>query len=339
MLAKSVPTIPAGKLYEPKWDGFRAIVFRDGDSVEIGSRNTKPMQRYFPEVVEAVLEHLPSRCVVDGEIIVPSSSHTGLDFEALLQRVHPAESRVRLLSVETPARLVLFDLLALDDEDLTGRPFSERRARLEGIVRGDGPVSVTAQTADLSVAERWFSQFEGAGLDGIVAKDPASLYLPGKRTMAKIKHERTADCVVAGYRPHASGPDALGSLLLGLYTDEGVLASVGVAASFPMARRRSLVEELAPLVVPLEGHPWDYSSDGRTPREAEGSRWSRGKDLSFVPLEPSLVVEVAYDHMEGARFRHTAQFRRWRPDRSPESCTYAQLEEPVSFDLADVLSA
>ena len=339
MLAKSVPTIPAGKLYEPKWDGFRAIVFRDGDSVEIGSRNTKPMQRYFPEVVAAVLTHLPERCVVDGEIIVPSSSHTGLDFDALLQRVHPAESRVRLLAETTPARLVLFDLLALDDEDLTGLPFSSRRARLEGIVRGDGPVSVTAQTSDLAVAQRWFSQFEGAGLDGIVAKDPSSPYEPGKRTMQKIKHERTADCVVAGYRPHASGSDALGSMLLGLYTSEGVLASVGVAASFPMARRRELVEELAPLVTPLEGHPWNYQAEGRTPREAEGSRWSRGKDLSFVPLRPELVVEVAYDHLEGERFRHTTQFRRWRPDRSPESCTYAQLEEPVSYDLADVLSA
>ncbi len=338
MLAKAVPTIPPGRLYEPKWDGFRAIVFRDGDSVEIGSRNTKPMQRYFPEVVAAVLEHLPPRCVVDGEIIVPSSSHTGLDFEALLQRVHPAESRVRLLSVETPARLVLFDVLALGDDDLTSRPFAERRAILTSMVSGSGPVSVTAQTDSQEVAQRWFSQFEGAGLDGIVAKDPAGVYEPGKRTMQKIKHERTADCVVAGYRPHKSGPDAVGSLLLGLYNAEGTLASVGVAASFPMARRRELVEELAPLVVPLEGHPWDYSASGRTPRESEGSRWSAGKDLSFVPLEPSRVVEVAYDHMEGDRFRHTAQFRRWRPDRDPESCTYAQLEEPVSYDLADVLA-
>ncbi|MEZ0447361.1 ATP-dependent DNA ligase [Cellulomonas sp. ICMP 17802] len=339
MLAKSVPKIPGDKLYEPKWDGFRAIVFRDGDSVEIGSRNTKPMQRYFPEVVAACLEHLPPRCVVDGEIIVPSSSHSGLDFEALLQRVHPAESRVRLLSVETPALLVLFDVLALGDDDLTSRPFSERRAVLESLVTPGGPISVTAQTSSLDEATDWFSRFEGAGLDGIVAKDPAGPYEPGKRTMQKIKHERTADCVVAGYRPHASGPDAVGSLLLGLYTADGTLASVGVAASFPMARRRELVTELAPLVVPLEGHPWDYSSDGRTPREAEGSRWSRGKDLSFVPLSPTLVVEVAYDHMEGERFRHTAQFRRWRPDRSPESCTYAQLEEPVSYSLSDVLAA
>lgn len=338
MLSKSAATIPPGKLYEPKWDGFRAIVFRDGDSVEIGSRNTKPMQRYFPEVVEAVLSYLPDRCVVDGEIIVPSSSHSGLDFEALLQRVHPAASRVRLLSVETPALLVLFDVLALGDDDLTTRPFSERRAVLTSMVSPGGPISITAQTSSLEVASTWFSQFEGAGLDGIVAKDPDGLYEPGKRTMQKIKHERTADCVVAGYRPHKSGDDAVGSLLLGLYTSEGELASVGVAASFPMARRRELVTELAPLVVPLEGHPWDYSAMARTPREAAGSRWSAGKDLSFVPLEPSRVVEVAYDHMEGVRFRHTAQFRRWRPDRTPTSCTFEQLEEPVSYALKDVLA-
>ena len=337
MLSKSAPTIPPGKLYEPKWDGFRAIVFRDGDSVEIGSRNTKPMQRYFPEVVQAVLDFLPERCVVDGEIIVPSASG-GLDFDALLQRVHPAESRVRLLSVETPALLVLFDVLALGDDDLTGRPFSERREILSTLVTPGGPISITAQTSSMDIAAQWFSQFEGAGLDGVVAKDPAGLYEPGKRTMQKIKHERTADCVVAGYRPHKSGDDAVGSLLLGLFNDDGVLASVGVAASFPMARRRELVTELAPLVVPLEGHPWDYSSEGRTPREAAGSRWSAGKDLSFVPLAPTRVVEVAYDHMEGDRFRHTAQFRRWRPDRDPSSCTYAQLEEPVSYSLSDVLA-
>jgi len=339
MLAKSAPRIPADRLYEPKWDGFRAIVYRDGDEVEIGSRNTKPMQRYFPEVVDAVKAYLPAQCVVDGEIVVASQEHTGLDFEALLQRVHPAESRVRLLAEQTPGLLVLFDVLAVGDEDLTGRPLSERRAVLEGLVRPGGPVYVTAQTDDRDLAERWFSQFEGAGLDGIVAKDPSSVYEPGKRTMTKVKHERTADCVLAGYRPHTSGPDAVGSLLLGLYTDDGVLASVGVAASFPMARRRELVTELAPLVTSLEGHPWGASALGRTPREAEQSRWARGKDLSFVPLRPERVVEVAYDHLEGDRFRHTTQFRRWRPDRDPESCTYAQLEEPVSYDLRDVLAA
>ena len=339
MLAKSAPRIPADRLYEPKWDGFRAIVYRDGDEVEIGSRNTKPMQRYFPEVVDAVKAYLPAQCVVDGEIVVASQEHTGLDFEALLQRVHPAESRVRLLAEQTPGLLVLFDVLAVGDEDLTGRSLSERRAVLEGLVRPGGPVYVTAQTDDRDLAERWFSQFEGAGLDGIVAKDPSSVYEPGKRTMTKVKHERTADCVLAGYRPHTSGPDAVGSLLLGLYTDDGVLASVGVAASFPMARRRELVTELAPLVTSLEGHPWGASALGRTPREAEQSRWARGKDLSFVPLRPERVVEVAYDHLEGDRFRHTTQFRRWRPDRDPESCTYAQLEEPVSYDLRDVLAA
>lgn len=339
MLSSAGKSIPAGRLYEPKWDGFRAIVFRDGDEVEIGSRNTKPMQRYFPEVVEAVLAHLPARCVVDGEIVVPSRDHEGLDFEALLQRVHPAESRVRLLARETPALLVLFDVLALGDDDLRALPFAERRAILEDLVVPGGPVYVTAQTSSVETATDWFSRFEGAGLDGVVAKAPDGTYQPGKRTMTKVKHERTADCVLAGYRPHASGPDAVGSLLLGLYTDEGVLASVGVAASFPMARRKSLVTELAPLVTTLEGHPWGALAEGRTPRQAEQSRWAQGKDLSFVPLRPEIVVEVAYDHLEGDRFRHTTQFRRWRPDRDPESCTYAQLDEPVGYALADVLAA
>lgn len=339
MLAKTSPDIPAGMLYEPKWDGFRTVVFRDSDEVELGSRNTKPMQRYFPEVVAAVLSDLPERCVVDGEIVVPSADGTRLDFEALLQRVHPAASRVALLAEQTPARLVLWDVLALGDDDLTGLPFAERRGVLDGLLLGtSGAVSVTPQTSDLDQARRWFSQFEGAGLDGIVAKDPASAYLPGKRAMVKVKHERTADCVVAGYRLHTSGPDAVGSLLLGLYTDDGVLASVGVAGAFTMAYRRQLLTELAPLVTDLEGHPWGAAATGRTPREAEHSRWAAGRDLSFVPLRPELVVEVAYDHLEGDRFRHTAQLRRWRPDRTPESCTYAQLEEPVSYDLAEVLA-
>ncbi len=340
MLAKSAPQIPPGMLYEPKWDGFRTIVFRDGDEVELGSRNTKPMQRYFPEVVAAVLAELPERCVVDGEIVVPSEDGTRLDFEALLQRVHPAASRVRLLAEQTPARLVIFDVLALEDDDLRGIPFAERRGVLDGLALGSsGGVSLTPQTSDLAVAGEWFEQFEGAGLDGVVAKDPASTYQPGKRVMTKVKHERTADCVVAGYRLHTSGPDAVGSLLLGLYTDEGVLASVGVAGAFTMKYRRELLTELAPLVTTLEGHPWGASATGRTPREAEHSRWAAGRDLSFVPLRPERVVEVAYDHLEGNRFRHTAQLRRWRPDRTPESCTYAQLEEPVRYDLASVLSS
>jgi len=343
MLAKTSADIPAGMLYEPKWDGFRTVVFRDGEEVELGSRNTKPMQRYFPEVVAAVLTDLPQRCVVDGEIVVPSADGTRLDFEALLQRVHPAASRVKLLAEQTPARLVLWDVLALGDDDLTGRPFAERRGVLDGLLLGSSgtparSVSVTPQTSDLDQARRWFSQFEGAGLDGIVAKDPASAYQPGKRAMVKVKHERTADCVVAGYRLHTSGPDAVGSLLLGLYTDDGVLASVGVAGAFTMAYRRQLLAELAPLVTDLESHPWGAAATGRTPREAEHSRWAAGRDLSFVPLRPELVVEVAYDHLEGDRFRHTAQLRRWRPDRTPESCTYAQLEEPVGYDLTEVLA-
>lgn len=339
MLAKVAPSIPPDQRYEPKWDGFRTIVFRDGDEVELGSRNTKPMQRYFPEVVAAVLADLPERCVVDGEIVVPSADGTQLDFEALLARVHPAASRVRLLAEQTPARLVLWDVLAVGDDDLTGLPFIERRGVLDGLLVGSsGAVSVTPQTDDFAVAQRWFEQFEGAGLDGIVAKDPASTYQPGKRVMTKVKHERTADCVVAGYRLHTSGPDAVGSLLLGLYTDDGTLASVGVAGAFSMAYRRELLTELAPLVTSLEDHPWSAAATGRTPREAEHSRWAAGRDLSFVPLRPERVVEVAYDHLEGDRFRHTAQLKRWRPDRDPASCTYAQLEEPVRYDLTEVLA-
>ncbi|WP_159809819.1 ATP-dependent DNA ligase [Cellulomonas citrea] len=339
MLAKVAPAIPPGLVYEPKWDGFRALVFRDGDEVEIGSRSTKPLQRYFPEVLEAVRAALPPRCVVDGEIVVASQVHTGLDFEALLARVHPAASRVRALAVATPALLVAFDLLVLGDEDLRDVPFAQRRALLVEAVQPGRGVHVTPQTDDVALARRWFEQFEGAGLDGVVAKDPSSAYQPGKRVMTKIKHERTADCVVAGYRPHTSGPDAVGSLLLGLVTDDGVLASVGVVGAFPMARRRELAVELAPLVTDLSEHPWGDSAQGRTPREAERSRWAAGRDLSFVPLRPERVVEVAYDHMEGDRFRHTTQFRRWRPDRDSASCTYAQLAEPVSYDLADVLGA
>jgi ATP-dependent DNA ligase len=336
MLARSASAIPPGQRYEPKWDGFRALVFRDGDEVEIGSRTTKPMQRYFPEVVEAVRSALPARCVLDGEIVVASTVHSGLDFEALLARVHPAASRVRLLAEQTPAVLVAFDLLALGDEDLRATPFAQRREQLAAIV-GDG-VFVTPQTDDLVEAGRWFEQFEGAGLDGVVAKDPASTYQPGKRVMTKVKHERTADVVVAGYRPHASGPDAVGSLLLGLFTEEGALAFVGVASAFPMDTRRALIGELAPLVTGLDRHPWGPTARGRSPRDAERSRWSAGKDLSFVPLAAERVLEVAYDHLEGDRFRHTVQLRRWRPDRDPASCTYAQLAEPVGYDLSDVLA-
>jgi ATP-dependent DNA ligase len=346
MLAKPVAAIPAGQLYEPKWDGFRSVVFRDGDEVEIGSRNEKPMTRYFPELVEAFKAALPPRCVVDGEIVVVDEAGTGLDFETLLQRVHPAASRVRKLSVETPASYVAFDLLAVGDEDLTAEPFTTRRARLEQLLPAHAPVRggvhVTPATDDLETAREWFERFEGAGLDGLIAKRGDLTYQPDKRVMTKIKPDRTADCVVAGYRVHKSGPDAIGSLLLGLYADDGRLASVGVIGAFPMARRKELFAELQPLVTTFDDHPWAWAaqeSGTRTPREAEHSRWNAQKDLSFVPLRPERVVEVRYDHMEGARFRHTAQFARWRPDRDPASCTYAQLERPVRFDLAEVLSA
>jgi ATP-dependent DNA ligase len=339
MLAKSVPMIPADGSFEPKWDGFRSIIFRDGAEVEIGSRNEKPMTRYFPELVTAFQAELPDRCVVDGEIVIATDS--GLDFEALQQRIHPATSRVNMLAVQTPASFVAFDLLALGDDDLTGLPFQQRRALLEqalGSVRA--PVHITPATTDREVALRWFSEFEGAGLDGVVAKPLQGKYQPDKRVMFKIKHERTADCVVAGYRLHKSGPDAIGSLLLGLYGEDGTLASVGVIGAFPMARRRELFEEMQPLVTEFDNHPWNWAAlaeTSRTPRSGETSRWNAGKDLSFIPLRPERVVEVRYDHMEGARFRHTAQFSRWRPDRTPESCTYAQLERPVTFDLGDIV--
>jgi ATP-dependent DNA ligase len=338
MLAKSVAEIPPGASYEPKWDGFRSLVFRDGDEVELGSRNEKPMTRYFPELVAAVQAELPDRCVVDGEIVIATDA--GLDFEALQQRIHPAVSRVTMLSTATPASFIAFDLLALGDEDLSGRPFVERRAALVEALAGAGPsVHVTPATTDLDEARRWFTEFEGAGLDGVVAKPLDGTYQPDKRVMYKIKHERTADCVVGGYRLHKSGPDAIGSLMLGLYRDD-TLVSVGVIGAFPMARRRELFAELQPLVTTFDGHPWDWAAHlagERTPRKGEGSRWNNGKDLSFVPLRPELVVEVRYDHMEGERFRHTAQFNRWRPDRDPRSCTYEQLEQPVTFRLDDIV--
>jgi len=339
MLARAVPSIPEGAmLYEPKWDGFRAIIFRDGDEVEIGSRNERPMTRYFPEVVEAVKQHLPQRCVVDGELVVVVGDR--LEFEVLQQRIHPAASRIALLSRQTPARLVVFDLLALDDRDCTGLPLQERRALLEEALAGAAePVHLTPATRDPALAAQWFEQFEGAGLDGVVAKPLSGTYQPDKRVMFKIKHARTADCVVAGYRTYKGDEESIGSLLLGLYDEEGALASVGVVGAFPAARRRELFAELQPLVTTFDDHPWAWAAPAqgvRTPRSSEGSRWNNGKDLSFVPLRPELVVEVRYEHMEGSRFRHTAQFNRWRPDRDPRTCTYAQLEEPVGYDLADI---
>ncbi len=342
MLAKAVPDIPPGMHYEAKWDGFRSIVFRDGDEVELGSRNERPMTRYFPELVEALKANLPVRCVVDGEIVIVRGDR--LDFESLLLRIHPAESRVNLLAREIPASFVAFDLLALDDESLLEEPFASRRERLESALAGARPpVHVAAGTADVETARSWFEHFEGAGLDGVIAKPFEVPYTPDQRVMFKIKHERTADCVVAGFRWHKTGP-IIGSLLLGLYNAAGALQHVGVTASFPFKRRAELVDELEPYrMEDFTGHPWaewaqaEAHMGGRLPGAV--SRWNAKKDLSWVPLRPELVCEVAYEHMEGTRFRHTAQFRRWRHDRDPRSCTYAQLEEPVRYDLAQVLSA
>jgi ATP-dependent DNA ligase len=349
MLAKSVPGVPdpsafpGGVLYEPKWDGFRCIVFRDGDEVELGSRNERPLTRYFPEVVEAVRSELPRRCVVDGEIVVATGAT--LDFGALQQRIHPAKSRVDRLAAETPASFVAFDLLAIDDEDLTHEGFGVRRARLERALAGvKPPIHLTPATDDPAVARDWFEVFEGAGLDGVVAK-PATLgYRQNERVMQKIKHLRTADCAVAGFRWHTSGP-VVGSLLLGLYDDGGGLQHVGVCGAFSAARRRELVDELAPYRVDdLSGHPWAQWAEWEADRAAAAerrpgavSRWNAHKDLSWEPLRVELVCEVSYDHMEGNRFRHTAQFQRWRPDRTPDSCTFEQLQTPVSFDLSAVL--
>jgi ATP-dependent DNA ligase len=343
MLAKPVTQLPDGPYsFEPKWDGFRTIVFRDGDEVQLGSRNDRPMTRYFPELVQAIKAHLPTRCVIDAEIVVPDAAGRRLDFDALLLRIHPAASRVALLAAQTPARLVAFDLLALGEVDATGQPFRRRRQVLErALARAGPPVHLTPATTDRDRALDWLGRFEGAGLDGVVAKGLDGVYEPDRRGWFKVKHQRTADCVVAGYRLHKHGPDLVGSLLLGLFTDAGELASVGVVGAFPLARRRELFAELQPLVTTFEGHPWDWGAwqaGSRTARQAETSRWNPGKALSFVPLRPERVVEVRYDHLEGRRFRHTAQFVRWRPDRDPRSCTYAQLEETVNFELADVLA-
>ncbi|HQR26729.1 MAG TPA: ATP-dependent DNA ligase [Nocardioides sp.] len=358
MLAKSVSGVPdparysvgevPGLSFEPKWDGFRCLVFRDGDEVELASRNTKPLTRYFPEVVAAVREQLPERCVLDGELFVASRSGAGarLEFETLQERIHPAASRIALLAETTPAEYVAFDLLALGDASYLDRPFMERRAALEDALAGlSGPCWLTRTTTDPAVAEEWFHRFEGAGLDGVVAKPLGAPYRQNARSMLKIKHERTADVVVAGYREHKTSTPArplLGSLLLGLY-DGGTLQHIGVSASFTAARRAELIEQLQPLVCPIEEHPWGAWAEWAiaNPDRVPGtqSRWSAGKDLSFTPLRPDLVVEVAYDHMEGRRFRHTAQFRRWRTDRDPASCDYSQLEEPAGYDLGRVLVA
>lgn len=343
MLAKPVAKIPPDMHYEAKWDGFRAIVFRDGAEVEFGSRTGKPLTRYFPELVEAVRERVPERCVLDGEIVIAREGH--LDFDALTERIHPAESRVRLLAERTPASFVAFDLLALADESLVDVELGDRRALLEReLAEVTPPVHVAPATTDIEVAQRWFEQYEGAGLDGVIAKPLTLRYRQDERLMFKVKHERTADVVVAGYRLHKSGP-VVGSLLLGLYDTQGALQHVGVSAAFSMKRREELVGELEPLrMESAEGHPWAAWAEEAAHETARlpgaPSRWSGKKDLSWVPLRPERVCEVAYDHMEnGQRFRHTARFRRWRPDRTPESCTYAQLEEPVRYDLTEILGS
>jgi ATP-dependent DNA ligase len=347
MLAKAADVIPDGEgwLYEPKWDGFRCIVFRDGDEVVLASRNERPFTRYFPELQDPLRAVLPDRCVVDGEIVVPARDERGLDFDALLQRIHPAASRVRRLAEETPASFVAFDLLAEGDDALLDQPLEVRHRRLENtLVRpGTQPVYLCPSTSDHATALRWFTEFEGAGLDGIVAKRLGDPYTPDKRTLVKVKHHRTADCVIAGYRIHKDG-NGVGSLLLGLYDAEGRLHHVGVAASFSVKRRAELLVELEPLTHDaLEGHPWrdwaewSASAAAETRMPGGGSRWNAGKDLSWVPLRIELVAEVTFGQLQEGRFRHGSQFLRWRPDREPASCTYDQLEVAGSLPFSDVV--
>jgi ATP-dependent DNA ligase len=340
MLAKLARTIPTDPdlLYEPKWDGFRCIVFRDGDEIELASRNQRPFNRYFPELLAPLAAALPDRCVVDGEIVVPSNEGRGLDFDALQQRIHPAASRVKLLSEKTPASFVAFDLLALDDADLMATPFGERRLQPASALRPNASVHLTPATTDPDIAQRWFTRFEGAGLDGVMAKSLHGVYTPDKRTLVKVKHERSADCAVAGYRIHKDGK-GVGSLLLGLFDDDGRLHHVGVCAAFATAFRTELLAELEPLTHDaLDGHPWrewaelQAHSEQRMP--GGFSRWNVDKDLSFVPIRVERVVEVTFGQLEHGRFRHGVQFVRWRPDRDPQSCRYEQLDvaSPVRFE-------
>jgi ATP-dependent DNA ligase len=333
MLAKRAAELPPGSgyIFEPKWDGFRAIVFRDGDDLLIQSRDGKPLNRYFPELVHTLLQQLPTQCVLDGEIVIAAQGR--LDFDALQLRIHPAASRIQLLAQQTPASIVFFDLLSLGDEDLRATGFETRIQRLTELLQNaTPPLHQTPSTRDRALAEDWFRRFEGAGLDGVMAKPVAGLYQPDKRAMLKIKHERDCDCVVGGFRWHKGGEGtAVGSLLLGLYAAAGALQHVGVCASFTMPRRKELVAFLAPYREnAAANHPWSWEDKGHTAdaqRMPGGqSRWNAGKDLSWVALRPELVVEVAYEHMQGDRFRHMAQFRRWRPDKPPADCTYAQLE-------------
>src|SRR5512133_2477371 len=348
MLARASDALPAGEgwLFEPKWDGFRAMVFRDGPRLHLQSRELKPLDRYFPELEAPLRARLPARCVVDGEIVI--AGERGLDFEALLLRIHPAAARVKQLAALSPASVVLFDLLALGDRDLRGAPLAERRALLgRALAPGEpgGRVLVTPATRDPAVAADWFSRFEGAGLDGVVAKRLDGTYQPGVRAMTKVKHARTADCAVGGFRWHKNGPGTMvGSLLLGLHDAEGKLHHVGICSAFTTAMRRQLVQELAPLREnAMEGHPWrewaEWSERGEDPGQrlpGASSRWNRGKDLSWKPLRVERVCEVAYDHLQGDRFRHATHFLRWRPHRSPRDCTYAQLEETPAYELSRI---
>jgi len=349
MLSKRVDDIPAAGtwIFEPKWDGFRALIFRDGDEIEIQSRDGKPLNRYFPEVVETLRVQLPVRCVLDGEIVIARDGR--LDFDSLQLRLHPAASRVKLLSQQIPASVVFFDLLCAGDRDLRGEPFDIRRHELEAMLSGaKPPIHLTPATRESSVASDWFRRFEGAGLDGVMAKPAAGPYEPNKRVMLKVKHERDCDCVVAGFRWYKKGDrSAVGSLLLGLFDQAGALQHVGVCASFSDEKRLELVEFLAPWRrEALVNHPWKSWAEhmpesGDMGRRMPGgqSRWSQGKDLSWEPLRPELVVEVAYEHMQGDRFRHMAHFRRWRTDKKPADCTYAQLEVVPPHELAAIFAS
>ena len=349
MLSAAADALPAGPgwQFEPKWDGFRTLVFRDGDEILLQSRDEKPMNRYFPELLAPLARTLPPRCVLDGEVVIVGAA--GLDFEALLLRIHPAASRVKLLAAQSPASYVAWDLLALEDEDLREVPLAARRERLEqALARATPPVHVSPATRDRALAEDWFRRFEGAGLDGVMAKRLEAPYRAGERTMIKVKHARTADCVVAGFRWHKKDPGTMvGSLLLGLYDDQGTLHHVGVTAAFTNAVRKQLVAELAPLRErALQQHPWRDWATAEEDSSVQGqrmpgatSRWNRSKDLSWEPLRPERVCEVAYDHMQGSRFRHAAQFLRWRPDKRPQDCRYDQLEVTPAYELERVFGA
>lgn len=343
MLAKRVDALPAGDtwIFEPKWDGFRTLIFRDGDEILIQSRDEKPLNRYFPELLDPLRALLPGRCVLDGEIVI--ARHGALDFDSLQLRLHPAASRAKLLSEQIPASVVFFDLLCDGDRDLCGEPFHRRRAELEALLaRATPPIHITPSTRESNVASDWFRRFEGAGLDGVMAKPASGTYQPDKRVMLKVKHERDCDCVVAGFRWHKKGQGtSIGSLLLGLYDESGALQHVGVCASFTDEKRRELVSFLEPYRHDaLAHHPWKrWAEAGHEPagRMPGGqSRWSQGKDLSWEPLRAELVVEVAYEHMQGTRFRHMAQFRRWRFDKPPADCTYAQLEVVPPQELMEI---